>query len=157
MPRGVRTVHPPIVKYQIALTHVNAILEQYDVDELRNNHLLYKRMNSYQRQENPEVRKLLTIYQKYLRNNRIVEDYERFHPLKMCTNCHRVVHDDHENDDDMQFYRIQLQQILSNTLSHKKFKSIESIRGNTARTFHLCQDCVKYLSPSEELSNKERA
>ena len=28
------TVHPPIVKYQIALTHVNAIREQYDLEDL---------------------------------------------------------------------------------------------------------------------------
>ena len=70
--------------------------------------------------------------------------------IEMCTNYHRIVHDDHENNDNMQLYRIQLQQILSNTLSHKKFKSIKSIQGNTRSTFHLCQDCVKYLGPSEE-------
>ena len=127
MARGRRTVHPPIVKYQIALTHVNAILDQYVLEDLSNNNLLYKRMTSYQRQENPEVGKLRQIYKKYNLNNRIVEDYESSHPRKMCTNCHRVVHDDHENNDDMQFYRIQLQQILSNTLSHKKFKTIKSI------------------------------
>ena len=108
MVRGVWTVHPPIVKYQIALTHVNAIRKQYDLEELSNSNLLYKRMNSYQRQEHPEVRKLRQIYQKYQYHNSIVEEYESSHPRKMCTNCHRIVHEDHENNDDMQFYRIQL-------------------------------------------------
>ena len=109
-------------------------------------------MSSYERQEHPEVRKLHQIYKKYTLNNRIVEEYESSHPRKMCTNCHRIVHEDHENNDDMQFYRIQLQEILSNTLSHKKFKLIPTIQGNTRRTFHLCQNCVKCLCPSEELS-----
>ena len=63
------TVHPPIIKYQIALTHVNAIREQYDLEELLNNHLLYNNMNSYQRQEHPEVRKLYQIYNKYTFNS----------------------------------------------------------------------------------------
>ena len=59
MARGVRTVHPPIVKYQIALTHVNSINEQYDVDELRNSYNVYYGMSSTQKREHPEFYILL--------------------------------------------------------------------------------------------------
>ena len=93
MVREARTVQPPIVQYQIALTHYNAIREQYDLDAVRTNHNEYRYMNRAQRSDHPELRESYLLCRKYSGFSRTVEEYEASHK-RMCSNCHRVVHDE---------------------------------------------------------------
>ena len=83
-------------------------------------------MNRAQRSDHPELRESYLLYRKYSGYSRTVEEYEKSHK-QMCSNCHRVVHDEHENNDAYEDYRIVLVQKLSNTVKSKKFKLIESV------------------------------
>ena len=136
-----------IKKYEKAKEVIDSILQENTLEVIKKKRLEYLRTKA------PSLKKINTIYIRYNRYIKTIQNYEieipRIPMWQGCDNCHREDHDYTQNND---VYKLHLiQQDKDNIKGRKKFKDDDSFANSNKETYILCKECNKYLT----LTNKE--
>ena len=92
-------------KYERAKRIRDSILQEYNLETLKEKRLEYIRTRA------PSLRNVDALYRKYIRNCKVIQNYEIQNPQipmwQCCDNCHREDHDYNTNNDIYKLHLIQ--------------------------------------------------
>lgn len=129
-----------IRKYEKAKEVIGSILQENTFEVIK------EKRSEYRRTKAPSLKIFHTLYNRYIRNIKTIQNYERENLCiqKCCDNCHR---DDHDYNTNNEVYKLHLiQQDKDNIKGRKKFKDADSFANSNKETYILCKECNKYLT-----------
>ena len=127
----------PEEKRNKALGHIQIILIDYDIQDLRDAH------NEYKRFKREDLKKKHSLYNRYNRLLKVARDNETVEYVigDMCQNCSRRDHPESK-------YPITFVQLKRNDIkNNQKFKHLDSTT-TAIQNYTVCRECMKYLTTS---------